>query len=702
MFDITYAKRPYLRKLEYVWSRIESLVNRLTTPEFNPLYHLGTLSIYLLIIITITGIYLTIIYRPGAEVAYATVESISNHWFGSLMRSIHRYASDGLLLLVIIHALKTLLSDRFWGARWLAWVSGWLLLAASWFIGTTGYWLVWDLKAQWLTEYLINYIGGAVAITFLAADISSSTFVVFVIVLFVHIFLPLSLLVLTIIHILRLTRARIWSPRWALYLSTLALIVLSIWAPVTSAEPANLSRFIPSVDLDAWYLGFLPVIDRYGNLPFWVATLIVFGAFTILPWVSKGKQDGPAVIADPHCTGCALCATECPYRAIEMDYRQDDVSRFKSIAVINSNLCTGCGLCVGTCATMGVELDKISTADVYDLGILAALKSEVTNGEQPVVIFTCQRQAALKTLPAAVGGQQMELTTESKLPDQAMQSPVFLGTFESSKSSQNMNTITCVLPCTGMVDVDWVKELFAVGARDIILVNCPYDDCNYREGPQWLSSRLNRRKANIKPNLHWLEAAPGDQKTLAKLLDQLPIEDEKPSPKLPVFSHRQKRFPNLSISGIVLLLFTFIFSLALPADFTSGSSLVGQSQLRIAVEHSGNVSNQLDTSGVTLPEGASADAAQILGGRKFPVGIQVGLNGKMALEQSFEPRGLRNVGEISGVELLNLPPGEYLIQISLSDDDNGWRILFSDNIFIGAGTIYTFLYDQQSDTFIIH
>lgn len=702
MISNHYSQRKTLRKLEKPWSRIETLVNRLTTPEFNPLYHLGTLSIYLLIVITVTGIYLTVFYRPGTVVAYASVERISNQWFGSLMRSIHRYGSDGLLLLMLLHGLKTLLSDRYWGARWLAWVSGWLMLAASWFIGTSGYWLVWDLKAQWLTEYLINYIGGAVAITFLGVDISSSTFVIFVIVLFVHIFLPLSLLVLTIIHILRLTRARIWSPRWALYLSTLALAVLSVWAPVTSAEPANLSRFIDSVDLDAWYLGFLPVIDRYGTLPFWAATFIFFGVFTILPWLSKGKHDGPAVIADPHCTGCALCATECPYRAIEMNYRQDDVTRFKSIAVINTDLCTGCGLCVGTCATMGVEMAKIVTANVFDLGILNEVTNQVNQGAQPVVIFTCQRQAALQTLPQAVEGQQLQLNVDRKKSDQAEQPPVYLGSWHNPESSQNMTTITCVLPCTGMVDVDWVKQLFSVGARHIILLNCPYDDCNYREGPRWLSNRLNRRKANIKPNLHWLEAAPGDQITLTKLLNQLPNEQEKPPAKLPVFSLRQKQFPKFSTAGIVLLLFTFIFGLALPAEFISGSNKVSQSQLRIAIEHSGNVSNRLDASGVVLPEGASVEAAQILGGRKFPVEIRVELNGKIALEHTFEPRGLRKVGEISGVELLDLAPGDYLIQISINDDENGWRILFSDHIAIEAGSIYTFLYDQPTDTFIIH
>jgi hypothetical protein len=40
----------------------------------------------------------------------------------------------------------------FWGQRWLAWTSGWIMLAMVWLTGTMGYWLIWDQRAQWMTE----------------------------------------------------------------------------------------------------------------------------------------------------------------------------------------------------------------------------------------------------------------------------------------------------------------------------------------------------------------------------------------------------------------------------------------------------------------------------------------------------------------------------------------------------------------------
>ena len=78
----------------------------------------------MLLVLIFTGVYLTLIYRPGLDVAYATVEKIDSTWFGSLMRSVHRYASDAIILLIILHILKMLFSDKFWGQRWLAWTSG--------------------------------------------------------------------------------------------------------------------------------------------------------------------------------------------------------------------------------------------------------------------------------------------------------------------------------------------------------------------------------------------------------------------------------------------------------------------------------------------------------------------------------------------------------------------------------------------------
>src|SRR3989304_3842958 len=143
-----YPERRFMRKLERAWALVEGVVNRSAKSDFNPLYHLGTLTIFMLIVLIATGVYLTVIYRPGADVAYATVEAISSNWFGSLMRSIHRYASDGMIVLIVFHFIKMLVSDKFWGQRWLAWTSGWLMLATTWPVGTVCLLLFLGPRAQ--------------------------------------------------------------------------------------------------------------------------------------------------------------------------------------------------------------------------------------------------------------------------------------------------------------------------------------------------------------------------------------------------------------------------------------------------------------------------------------------------------------------------------------------------------------------------
>ena len=80
-----YHNRTFLRALEGGWTRFEALLDRLTASadtdtdpraNFNPLYHLGTLSIVLLVILLITGIYLTVTYKPGPARAYASLQAI--------------------------------------------------------------------------------------------------------------------------------------------------------------------------------------------------------------------------------------------------------------------------------------------------------------------------------------------------------------------------------------------------------------------------------------------------------------------------------------------------------------------------------------------------------------------------------------------------------------------------------------------------
>ncbi len=74
------------------------------------------------------------------------------------MRSLHRYASDAFVALSVLHLLRELMLGRYKFFRWFTWVSDvpllWLAIAS----GIVGYWMVWDMLAQYVatttTEWL--------------------------------------------------------------------------------------------------------------------------------------------------------------------------------------------------------------------------------------------------------------------------------------------------------------------------------------------------------------------------------------------------------------------------------------------------------------------------------------------------------------------------------------------------------------------
>ena len=285
----------------------------------NPLYHLGGVSLLLLTVVIVTGGYLALFYKPDAENAYASVQGISASPIGSAIRSVHRYASQALVVTLLLHALKMFLGERFTGPRALSWISGWVVLGVFWLVGVMGYWLVWDDRAQWLTQYVAGMNKGT-ALAFANPDEAARNSSLFVIILFLHVFIPAVALLGVWFHVMRLSRIRLWAPRWLAAEVLLGLVAVAVWRPVQSGAPADLTREVGRVSLDAWFLGFLPLMERlgrYGGLAVWGGTALAGVALLLVPRLLRGRSLGPAVVTDADCTGCQLCAQQCPYGAID-------------------------------------------------------------------------------------------------------------------------------------------------------------------------------------------------------------------------------------------------------------------------------------------------------------------------------------------------------------------------------------------------
>jgi len=675
-----YTERRLMRKLERGWAIIEGVVNRFVKSDFNPLYHLGTLSIFMLIILIGTGVYLTIIYRPGADVAYATIEKIDSTWIGSLMRSIHRYASDGLILLIILHIVKMFVSDRYWGQRWLAWTSGWIMLAMTWLAGTFGYWLIWDQRAQWMTEFMMQNIAGASGLTYIASNLAARTFSNFVIILFLHVFVPIITFFFINIHSLRLSRARWWTPRWAGIQALVGLIILSVLKPAVSYAPADLSTMVKSVPVDSFYLALLPLTEMWGNVIFWGLAVLVAGSLFLLPWLAPGRDLGPAVITDPKCTGCVLCYAECPYDAIRMVPRDDD-SGYQKLAIINPIQCTGCGICVGACPVDAIDLKGGYNGDQTFNAVKGALKRELKDGHAVTVMFASLRAKTLGGLPA-------------ELNVSAEKAQIGVTSWDGKEAAR---VVTAVLPSVGAVNIEWVKQLHAEGARNVLMASHPYDDSMNREDAHWILNRLHLRPSLATEELHWLEVTPGDSHTIRNFLDDLHNGGGQEATILPPVKERNKFVPSI-VSAIIGTAIMFgMFALALPLDVSSGMTAADASALRIAVDAKGKIEQPDIPEGFVLPEGA--DPAKIFGGEHYPMSVLVTVDGLGVLDETYKPSGLSGNGRISALEFIQLEPGQHHVEVMVKDDTDEYRLLFSGEVQFEIGKIWILEYNEKEDVF---
>ena len=101
---MTWLQRPFRATFDFV----ELGLDKVFSQHWNPLHHLGALGFFMYWIVAATGIYLYIFFDTGITEAYSSVEYMTNEqWYlAGVMRSLHRYASDAMVLLMVIHMMR--------------------------------------------------------------------------------------------------------------------------------------------------------------------------------------------------------------------------------------------------------------------------------------------------------------------------------------------------------------------------------------------------------------------------------------------------------------------------------------------------------------------------------------------------------------------------------------------------------------------
>jgi cytochrome b6 len=235
-------------------------------------YYLGGMTLFFFGVQVATGILLLLYYRPSAAEAYDSVQFIMTRVpFGWLIRSIHSWSANLMVLAAFIHLFSVLFLKAYRKPREITWLSGMLLLFITMGFGFTGYLLPWNELAFFATRVgtdipeAIPFVGDAL-VSFLRGgpDVTGATLTRF---FGIHVaVLPAITTVLLGLHLVLVQYHGMSVP------------------PSVEAEQARVGRAVPTMP----FVPHFALRDLFG----WVLALaLLAGLSAYLPWELGREAD---------------------------------------------------------------------------------------------------------------------------------------------------------------------------------------------------------------------------------------------------------------------------------------------------------------------------------------------------------------------------------------------------------------------------
>jgi ferredoxin/coenzyme F420-reducing hydrogenase delta subunit len=487
------------------WRRLEHAFDAAFGSAYNPLRHLGALGFMLFWLLALSGIYLYAVLDTSAEGAWRSIDRLSREqWYlGGVLRSLHRYAADAFVIVMLLHLLREWLFGHFDRFRRFSWLTGVPLLVFAFVCAVGGFWLNWDQLGQFsanaTAEWLdwLPFFASPLTRNFLdAAAVGDRLFSLFV---FIHLGVPLLLVFGLWFHIQRLSRAAVFPPRVLAWGSGVTLVALALARPVMSHAPADLS-VVPGALAFDWLLLFIhPLVYATSAGAVWLLLSAALLLLFVLPFLPRrAVAPVPIAVVDPaNCNGCRRCFDDCPYAAVTMvPHPNRRIGR--QMAQVNADLCASCGICVGACpsSTPFRSVAELATGIDMPSAPIGALRRRLREelaapgGANKIVVFGCDRGARVAALAA---------------PDVA----------------------TFSLMCTGMLPPSFVEYALRDGAAAVLVSGCREGGCEFRLGQRWTAARLaGTREPHLRASVPaeqlatvWADA--GDDAALRAALGQL-------------------------------------------------------------------------------------------------------------------------------------------------------------------------------------
>ncbi|WP_416224023.1 cytochrome b [Thiohalophilus sp.] len=194
--------------LSKMWK--EHLSEYYAPKNFNFWYFFGSLALLVLVIQIVTGIFLTMHYKPDAGMAFASVEYIMRdvNW-GWLIRYMHSTGASAFFIVVYLHMYRGLMYGSYKNPRELIWIFGVLIYLALMAEAFFGYLLPWGQMSYWGAQVIVNlfsavpFVGEELSVwirgDYVIGDATLNRFFAFHVIA-----LPLVLIALVVAHILAL------------------------------------------------------------------------------------------------------------------------------------------------------------------------------------------------------------------------------------------------------------------------------------------------------------------------------------------------------------------------------------------------------------------------------------------------------------------------------------------------------------------
>jgi ubiquinol-cytochrome c reductase cytochrome b subunit len=178
--------------------------------NFNFWYFFGSLALLVLVLQIVTGIFLTMHYKPDGDMAFSSVEYIMRDvdW-GWLIRYLHSTGSSAFFIVVYLHMFRALIYGSYQKPRELIWLFGMFIFLALMAEAFMGYLLPWGQMSYWGAQVIISLFGAVPVVgdeltlwirgDFVVSDATLNRFFALHVVA-----VPIVLLALVVMHIIAL------------------------------------------------------------------------------------------------------------------------------------------------------------------------------------------------------------------------------------------------------------------------------------------------------------------------------------------------------------------------------------------------------------------------------------------------------------------------------------------------------------------